>query len=162
MLSRVDYPDAPGFELTRRLPLSLQAFTVGLTVCAILLDQLYGWNVHIWDLGIAEASKGRQVSLTAQTLFLLSSGLPKVSVLVTYSRIAPKSLWLFRMSRFLIVWVMMLICIFFVVIWTQCVYVTSVLARRLLASCLASRLSCARSWLMRIQPDEGLLAGWRS
>ncbi|KAH7132925.1 hypothetical protein EDB81DRAFT_905165 [Dactylonectria macrodidyma] len=96
------------------------AFTVGVTVCAILLDQLYGWNVHIWDLSIAEAVKGRQVSLAAQTLFLFSSGLPKVSILVTYSRIAPKSVWLLRATRFLIVWVTMIICIFFVVIWTQC------------------------------------------
>ncbi|KAH7110482.1 hypothetical protein EDB81DRAFT_954082 [Dactylonectria macrodidyma] len=65
---------------------SLQAFTVGVTVCAVLLDQLYGWNVHIWDLSIAEAVKGRQVSLAAQRLFLFSSGLPKVSILVTRER----------------------------------------------------------------------------
>ncbi|KAH7132950.1 hypothetical protein EDB81DRAFT_859521 [Dactylonectria macrodidyma] len=65
---------------------SLQAFTVGVTVCAVLLDQLYGWNVHIWDLSIAEAVKGRQVSLGAQRLFLFSSGLPKVSILVTRER----------------------------------------------------------------------------
>ncbi|KAH6980524.1 hypothetical protein EDB80DRAFT_826001 [Ilyonectria destructans] len=96
------------------------AFTVGVTVCAVLLDRQYGWNVHIWDLKIAEAVKGRQVSLAAQTLFLFSSGLAKVSILVTYSRIAPTSVWLVRATRFLIVWVTMLICIFLVVIWTQC------------------------------------------
>ncbi|KAK7402916.1 hypothetical protein QQX98_011314 [Neonectria punicea] len=102
------------------LMLGAMIFGIGVTICVILSAQLYGWNIHVWDLTATEAVKGRQVSLAAQTLFLFSSGLAKDSILVSYLRIAPKSSWLRRMTYGSIVLVTSLIFIFLIVLWTQC------------------------------------------
>ncbi|KAF4987909.1 hypothetical protein FDECE_15250 [Fusarium decemcellulare] len=89
-------------------------------LCVILAAQLYGWNIHVWDLKESQAVKGRQVSIAAQTLFLFSSGLAKNSILVSYLRIAPARSWLRRLTYGSIGIVTALIFIFLIVLWTQC------------------------------------------
>jgi hypothetical protein len=86
----------------------------------ILAAQLYGWNIHVWDLTKSQAETGRKVSLAAQTLFLFSSGLAKNSILVSYLRIAPAHSWLRRLTYVSIGIVTSLIFIFLIVLWTQC------------------------------------------
>lgn len=98
----------------------LKIFGIGVTVCVILAAQLYGWNIHVWDLTKTQAETGRQVSLAAQTLFLFSSGLAKNSILVSYLRIAPARSWLRRLTYASIVIVTSLIFAFLIVLWTQC------------------------------------------
>ncbi|KAM5386887.1 hypothetical protein ACJZ2D_000180 [Fusarium nematophilum] len=98
----------------------LQVFGVGVTICVILSAQMYGWNIHVWDLTKSQAIKGRQVSIAAQTLFLFSSGLAKNSILVSYLRIAPAHSWLRRLTFATIGLVTALIFVFLIVLWTQC------------------------------------------
>ncbi|RTE74164.1 hypothetical protein BHE90_011398 [Fusarium euwallaceae] len=102
------------------LMLAAMVFGIGVTVCVILAAQMYGWNIHVWDLKESQAVKGRQVSIAAQTLFLFSSGLAKNSILVSYLRIAPARSWLRRVTLASIALVTALIFIFLIVLWTQC------------------------------------------
>ncbi|KAF5666368.1 integral membrane protein [Fusarium heterosporum] len=102
------------------LMLAAMVFGIGVTVCVILASQLYGWNIHVWDLRLAQAETGRKVSLAAQTLFLCSSGLAKNSILVSYLRIAPVHSWLRRLTYATIFLVTALIFIFIIVVWSQC------------------------------------------
>ncbi|KAI5457151.1 hypothetical protein BGZ63DRAFT_366137 [Mariannaea sp. PMI_226] len=96
-------------------------FGIGVTICVFLSDQLYGWSIHIWDLTLSQAIKGRQVSIAAQTLFLFSSGLAKVSILVSYLRIAPNNSWFRRLTWASIFVVSSLIVAYLMVLWTQCI-----------------------------------------
>ncbi|KAF7560124.1 hypothetical protein G7046_g4035 [Stylonectria norvegica] len=93
---------------------------VGVTICVILASQLYGWSIHVWDLTASQATKGRQVSIAGQTLFLFASGLAKDSILVSYLRIAPKNSWFRRLTYASIALVTSLIFIFLIILWTQC------------------------------------------
>ncbi|KAI8407108.1 hypothetical protein FOFC_12542 [Fusarium oxysporum] len=102
------------------LMLAAMVFGIGVTVCVILAAQLYGWNIHVWDLKKSQAENGRKVSLAAQTLFLFSSGLAKNSILVSYLRIAPAKSWLRRLTYASLILVTSLIFIFLIVLWTQC------------------------------------------
>ncbi|UPL03484.1 hypothetical protein LCI18_014418 [Fusarium solani-melongenae] len=102
------------------LMLAAMVFGIGVTICVILAAQMYGWNIHVWDLKESQAVKGRQVSIAAQTLFLFSSGLAKNSILVSYLRIAPAHSWLRRVTYGSLGLVTALIFIFLIVLWTQC------------------------------------------
>ena len=51
---------------------SKQVFSAGTTVVVILSTQVYGWNVHVWDLMYSQMEVGRQVSLHECGLLLLS------------------------------------------------------------------------------------------
>ncbi|KAH7171481.1 hypothetical protein EDB81DRAFT_198888 [Dactylonectria macrodidyma] len=102
------------------LMLAAMIFGIGVTICVILSAQMYGWNIHVWDLKPSQAVKGRQVSIAAQTLFLFSSGLAKDSILVSYLRIAPKGSLLRRATYASIVLVTTLIFVFLITLWTQC------------------------------------------
>lgn len=112
-----------------------------MTLCVILATQLYGWNLHVWDLRPEQITQGRQVwtldtliivarltgakqiSIAAQTLFLFASGLVKLSILASYLRIAPIGSWFRHLTWATIVVVFALIWIFLVVLWTQCMCV---------------------------------------
>lgn len=117
----------------------MQIFGIGVTVCVILSAQMYGWNIHVWDLTRSQAIKGRQVSIAAQTLFLFSSGIAKNSILVSYLRIAPKDSWLRKLTYASIAIVTSLIFIFLIVLWTQCRYVSP----GMLACTSCPKLTCS-------------------
>ena len=69
-----------------------------LTVVVILASSLYGWNIHIWDLKFEQMVSGRQVSLAAQILFILSTSIAKCSILVSYLRLAPQGSWFRKLT----------------------------------------------------------------
>lgn len=70
-----------------------------MTVCVILASSRFGWDVHVWDLTAENMVAGRQVSFTAQCLFILSSAIAKVSILLSYLRLAPLGSWFRRLTR---------------------------------------------------------------
>ena len=103
-----------------------------------MATQLYGWDKHVWDMKLPELSTGRKVrplyhvcnrtgvltalqaSLAGQTLFVLASSTVKMSILVSYFRIAPEKS-LFRK----LVWgtfalVFAAFIVFLVALWVQC------------------------------------------
>ncbi|KAL0931188.1 uncharacterized protein CTRU02_213923 [Colletotrichum truncatum] len=95
-------------------------FCIGVTICVILATELYGWNLHVWDVPITAIPQSRQISIAAQTLFLFASGLSKLSILASYLRIAAPATWFSRLTWFTGVVVFALIWIFLIVLWTQC------------------------------------------
>lgn len=95
-------------------------FGSAVTICVILATQLYGWNLHVWDLRVEQIVQGRQISIAAQTLFLIASGLVKLSILASYLRIAPIGSWFRRLTWATLGLVVALVVIFLIVLWTQC------------------------------------------
>jgi hypothetical protein len=105
-----------------------------------MASTLYGWDRHVWDLLPATLEQGRKVSLVqlvllpaeandhqaslaGQTIFVLASSTVKISILVSYFRIAPEKS-LFRK----LVWgtfalVFAAFVVFIVALWVQCMYV---------------------------------------
>ncbi|VUC20135.1 unnamed protein product [Clonostachys rosea] len=94
---------------------------VGVTVTVILATELYGWNIHVWDLTQSQATLGRKASISAQTLFVVGSGLVKSSILISYLRIAPLDSWFRRLTQCSIPLVVTLIMVFLIALWTQCI-----------------------------------------
>ncbi|KAF2018532.1 hypothetical protein BU24DRAFT_458295 [Aaosphaeria arxii CBS 175.79] len=100
-------------------------FSAGTTALVILATQMYGWNVHVWDLKITQLEVGRKASMAGQTLFVLASSFVKMSILVSYFRIAPQKS-LFRKlvwATFALVFAAFLV--FLVALWVQCVPISS-------------------------------------
>ncbi|PSN73295.1 hypothetical protein BS50DRAFT_568869 [Corynespora cassiicola Philippines] len=100
-------------------------FCCGTTTLVILATQMYGWNIHVWDLTIPQMETGRKASMAGQTLFVLASSFVKMSVLVSYFRIAPEKS-VFRK----LVWatfglVFAAFIVFLVALWVQCIPISS-------------------------------------
>ncbi|KAK4465356.1 hypothetical protein QBC42DRAFT_313614 [Cladorrhinum samala] len=91
-----------------------------LTVVVILASSLYGWNIHIWDLKFEQMVSGRQVSLAAQILFILSTSIAKCSILVSYLRLAPQGSWFRKLTYFTIIFLGLFNSSFIIVLFTQC------------------------------------------
>jgi len=75
--------------LTANSSRHIQVAGAGVTVCVVLASTHYGWDRHVWDLTPAKILAGRQVSFAAQALFVTATGLAKISIFVSYLRIAP-------------------------------------------------------------------------
>ncbi|KXX82213.1 hypothetical protein MMYC01_201707 [Madurella mycetomatis] len=73
-------------------------FGIGLTLCVILATSLYGWNIHVWDLTVEDIVSGRRVSFIAQCLFIPATAFAKVSILISYLRLAPLDSWFRRLT----------------------------------------------------------------
>ncbi|KAF2098225.1 hypothetical protein NA57DRAFT_66600 [Rhizodiscina lignyota] len=100
-------------------------FSIGTTVLVILATQRYGWNVHVWDAPYSQLEIGRQASMAGQALFVVASTFVKMSILVSYLRIAPEKS-LFRR----LVWGtfgLIVLCgiVFLALLFTQCVPISS-------------------------------------
>ncbi|KAJ4408722.1 hypothetical protein N0V91_002977 [Didymella pomorum] len=107
------------------LMVAAMVFSIGTTVLVIMATQLYGWDKHVWDMKLPELSTGRKASLAGQTLFVLASSTVKMSILVSYFRIAPEKS-LFRK----LVWgtfalVFAAFIVFLVALWVQCIPISS-------------------------------------
>ncbi|KAK3390683.1 hypothetical protein B0H63DRAFT_121690 [Podospora didyma] len=63
-------------------------FGTGVTVTVILANTRYGWNHHIWDLKLTDLITARKVSFAAQMLYLFSTALAKISILLSYTSLA--------------------------------------------------------------------------
>ncbi|KAI1341336.1 hypothetical protein F5Y15DRAFT_414450 [Xylariaceae sp. FL0016] len=92
----------------------------GVTISVILATQRYGWNIHIWDLTSKQMVKGRQVSIAGQSIFLFASGFSKLSILVSYLRIAVVGSWFRRLTWVTIAIVTAAIPSFLLLLWLQC------------------------------------------
>ena len=60
---------------------------------------LYGWKQHVWDLRLDQLIAGRKVSMVTQALFIPATLLTKISILLSYLRLAPQDSWFRRLSR---------------------------------------------------------------
>ncbi|KFY97576.1 hypothetical protein V498_01998 [Pseudogymnoascus sp. VKM F-4517 (FW-2822)] len=60
---------------------------LGLTAGVILAIHNYGWDIHVWDLPPEDNISSRKVSWASMILYLTSSSLTKISILVFYLRI---------------------------------------------------------------------------
>lgn len=76
----------------------LQIFGAGVTICVLLAFARYGWDIHVWDLPFDKMIAGRQVSFAAQALFVPATSLAKVSILISYLRLAPMQSWFRRLT----------------------------------------------------------------
>jgi hypothetical protein len=120
-----------------------------------LASQLYGWNMHIWDLTMDQLVDGQKLSIAGQTIFLLGVGLTKVSILHSYLAIAPPNSYFRLLTKWAFALVTGATFIFLVVLWMQCLYVqVLILARNdvfivLFPSCLLSFLFFFSFWLFR-------------
>lgn len=107
-------------QLDDWLMCAAMVFSIGVTICVILACQIYGWDVHVWDLKPDVLTQGRQASIAAQTMFIAASGLAKTSILVSYLRIAPLSSRFRLLTQWTIGLVVPQTIIFLIVLWTQC------------------------------------------
>ncbi|KAF3019223.1 hypothetical protein E8E14_000506 [Neopestalotiopsis sp. 37M] len=96
-------------------------FCCGVTISVILATQLYGWNIHVWDLTFREMVQGRKVSIAGQTIFVFASGLAKLSILASYLRIAVPGSWFRRLTWATIGIVAAAIPAFLLLLWLQCI-----------------------------------------
>ncbi|KAK1524539.1 integral membrane protein [Colletotrichum paranaense] len=85
-----------------------------------LATELYGWNLHVWDIPLSLIKQSRQISMAAQTLFLFASGLSKLSILASYLRLAAPGTWFQRLTWVTGGLVFTLVWVFLIVLWTQC------------------------------------------
>ncbi|KAI0014830.1 hypothetical protein F4780DRAFT_154397 [Xylariomycetidae sp. FL0641] len=97
----------------------------GVTVSVILATQEYGWNNHVWDLHTSKLVAGRKVSIAGQTIFVFASGLSKLSILVSYLRIASKGSLFHRLTWITIAIVGAAIPAFLLLLWLQCLPASS-------------------------------------
>ncbi|KAK4446895.1 hypothetical protein QBC34DRAFT_304216 [Podospora aff. communis PSN243] len=102
------------------LMVAASVFGTGVTICVILANALYGWNVHVWDLTLTDMIKGRQVSLAAQALFVFATSFAKISILMSYLRFAPANSWFKRVTQTTIATIAVGNSVFLVVLFTQC------------------------------------------
>ncbi|KAL2193963.1 hypothetical protein P885DRAFT_71762 [Corynascus similis CBS 632.67] len=100
-------------------------FGTGVTTCVVLAFVRYGWAIHVWDLTPSKMIAGRQVSFAAQALFVPATSLAKVSILVNYYRLAPRNSWFHHMIVASMVFVVVLNIIFLIILFTECIPVSS-------------------------------------
>ncbi|KAE9368311.1 hypothetical protein N431DRAFT_347037 [Stipitochalara longipes BDJ] len=65
---------------------------IGLTIAVCLAASRYSWDVHIWDVPLQNIIPSRQVTFTAQFLFLWATNLTKISILLFYRRLSAPSM----------------------------------------------------------------------
>lgn len=82
--------------------------------------QLYGWNIHVWDATIPLLQNGRKASMAGQTLFVLASSFVKLSILVSYFRIAPNKSTFRKLVWTTLGIVTAAFLTFLVALWLQC------------------------------------------
>lgn len=100
-------------------------FSCGTTAVVIMATQIYGWDIHVWDLQLSQMETGRKASMAGQGLFLLASSFVKMSILVSYLRIAPERSLFRRLVWATFAVVVLAMVVFFVLLWTQCIPTSS-------------------------------------
>lgn len=95
------------------------------TALVIMATQMYGWNIHVWDATIALMQNGRKASMAAQALFVLASSFVKMSILVSYFRIAPEKSVFRKLVWGTLAIVVAAFVTFFVALWLQCIPISS-------------------------------------
>ncbi len=77
----------------------VQVFSAAATVSIVLGFSAYGWRLHVWDLTLDQLIAGRKASFVTQFLFIPATMLTKISILLSYLRLAPQNSWFRRLSR---------------------------------------------------------------
>lgn len=77
----------------------VQVFTLAATIAIVLAFDLYGWKYHVWDLTLDKLIQGRKASMATQAFFVPATLFTKVSILLSYLRLAPLNSWFRRLSR---------------------------------------------------------------
>jgi hypothetical protein len=77
----------------------IQFFSVAATISIILAFDRFGWKNHVWDLPLAKLITGRQASFATQAFFIPATLLCKISILLSYLRLAPQNTMFRRLSR---------------------------------------------------------------
>ncbi|KAK8024950.1 hypothetical protein PG990_002773, partial [Apiospora arundinis] len=92
----------------------------GTTLDVILATQLYGWDRHVWDVPYWMLVQGRKVSAAGQAFFVFASGLGKLSILLSYLRIALPGTLFRRLTWGAVAFNVLTMIVFFVLLWAQC------------------------------------------
>ncbi|KAJ4287476.1 hypothetical protein N0V88_007663 [Collariella sp. IMI 366227] len=100
-------------------------FTTAATICIVLAFDRFGWRYHVWDLRPAMLISGRKASFATQAFFVPATLLCKVSILLSYLRLAPLNSW-FRRLSLIAPWVVTATtAAFWIVLFTECKPITS-------------------------------------
>lgn len=102
-----------------------QIFGTAVSVLVILASTNYGWDKHLYDLTLSQLSSGRKVSMAIQAVFIFSSSLAKISILISYLALAPLDSWFRRCSKYAIVFIVAMNSGSFILLFTQCTPVSS-------------------------------------
>ncbi|KAF7627652.1 hypothetical protein AFLA_003029 [Aspergillus flavus NRRL3357] len=65
---------------------------LGLAIAFVLSSEVYGANLHTWDNTLPKLIAQRQVALAMEMLYVLGSGLVRISVLLFYRRMGFRSI----------------------------------------------------------------------
>ncbi|KAL8381965.1 hypothetical protein RB595_005971 [Gaeumannomyces hyphopodioides] len=95
-------------------------FGAGVTVCTILMAKQYGWERHVWDLTPDQIANGRKVSMAGQSLFFLATCFAKLSILLSYARIAPEHSLFRRFTWGSMALVVAIAAVSLFALWFQC------------------------------------------
>lgn len=113
----------PGWD--DHLMITAAVSAIGMTITVILANTIYGWNHHIWDLTFDDLVTARKVSLAAQLLYLFSSSLAKISILLSYINLAVPDSRFSLFSKIAIVLIALSNLSIFITILAQCTPVSS-------------------------------------
>lgn len=100
--------------------MAIWVFSLGASITFILATENYGWKMHVWDLPSSMLTSGRKASIAAQTIFLFATSSVKLSILLSYLRLALRESWFRGLTWAGIGWVLLTFVTFLVVLWAQC------------------------------------------
>ncbi|KAK3902389.1 hypothetical protein C8A05DRAFT_15556 [Staphylotrichum tortipilum] len=90
------------------------------TVSIVVGFAQFGWKYHVWDLRLSQLIDGRKASFVTQALFIPATQLTKVSILLSYLRLAPQNS-LFRRLSLTVPWVIAAFTgVFWIILFTEC------------------------------------------
>ncbi|KAK3949879.1 hypothetical protein QBC32DRAFT_27455 [Pseudoneurospora amorphoporcata] len=95
-------------------------FGTAVSILVILASTLYGWDKHLYDLSLVQLSQGRQISMSIQAVFIFSSSLAKVSILISYLALAPLDSWFRRLTKYAMAFIILVSTGSFILLFTQC------------------------------------------
>lgn len=102
-----------------------QIFGTAVSILVILASTTYGWDKHLYDLTLNQLSDGRKISMAIQAVFIFSSSLAKVSILISYLALAPLDSLFRRLTKYAIVFIVAMNSGSFILLFTQCTPVES-------------------------------------
>jgi len=68
---------------------TISALGVSVSIC--LASKVYGFDRHVWDLPLSVGTQGRKIAMLIEALYLFSTGVIKISILLFYRRLVPSS-----------------------------------------------------------------------
>lgn len=84
------------------------------------MTKVYYWDRHVWDLTSDQIANGRKASLAGQSLFFIATCFAKLSILLSYIRIAPERSWFRRFTWWSMALVVIIAVVSLFALWLQC------------------------------------------